>query len=79
MGFRNQKAAVILMTTFTSLEEDAMTILAFLKQRGLTSADLSKHPDLRSDARKVGIDHATFDAAIKWLADHKQISPPSAA
>jgi type III secretory pathway lipoprotein EscJ len=67
------------MTTFTSLEEDAKTILAMLKQRGLNAPDLSKYPDLRGDAQKVGIDQATFDAAIKWLADHKHISPPSAA
>ena len=66
------------MTTFTSLEEDAMTILAMLKQRGLTPADLPEHPELRGDARKIGIDNPTFDAVLKWLADHKQIIPPNA-
>jgi hypothetical protein len=66
------------MTTFTSLEEDAMTILALLKQRGLTHADLPRNADLRGDAQKVGIDYLTYDAAIKWLADHKRISLPGA-
>jgi hypothetical protein len=65
------------MTTFTSLEEDALTILSFYKRYNLRTGGVLHYSGLCSDARSAGINVKEFRAAIDWLTDNRLLDIPA--
>lgn len=64
------------MTTFTSLEEDAVTILSFYKQYHLRDGGTLHYSALCSDARSAGINLEEFRSALNWLTDNRYLDIP---
>jgi DNA-binding transcriptional regulator PaaX len=64
------------MTTITSVDRDARTILAALRKQNVQPGTVLHYSGLCSMARDCGIQVREFRAAIEWLTSNGYLNVP---